>query len=193
MCDLLGTPMNPQLDSFRFRIVLAIGLVACGVSGCNRMRQTPNEDRAAREENGKISAKSDKEVQDERPRIDAVEKLSEKELRQQLDAYLSKFTDEVDWKYGEREAGALAGTWKSSDANGRDVVFWEDGRFGEDFAGEQARGIYAVSEGGRVATVSQTNTGLISSHFRIDGDRLIGPDGPLPAVIWQRTGPPGDY
>ena len=114
---------------------------------------------------------------------------AEVDMQDELEAYLTKFDDQVDWRFHDQDEGRLAGEWRCTDGSGCTVIFWPDGRYSEDFAGTMTKGRYAISRDGRIAAVSRSTTAQINSHYWFDGDSLVGPNGPLPMVPWKKTGP----
>lgn len=121
---------------------------------------------------------------------DQLQSGSQPALRSELDSYLANFNNATNWTYGERVAGELAGTWISTDGDGHQVVFNQDGQdgaFGEDFNGARSNGLYAVSDDGKIAAFSRCNGMGIGSHFQLNGDLLTGPKGSNPSASWKRV------
>ena len=106
--------------------------------------------------------------------------------RPELDAYLSKHKNPGKWHYGERVKGELAGTWEIAGKGGQRVVFGADGTYRENFNGNMTRGLYAVSDEGRVVAFSKWNGIGLGAYYRLEGEVLVGPNGPNPRERWLR-------
>lgn len=110
--------------------------------------------------------------------------------KEALDDYLTGFGNSGTWNYGERVIGELAGTWISTDGDGHRIVFnvdGEDGSFSEDFNGNMTKGLYAISNHGKIVTYSKINGIELGSHFQFDGNVITGPRGPNPSATWKRV------
>lgn len=109
--------------------------------------------------------------------------------RQELDQYRASFKSASAWHYGERADGELAGVWTSVDGDGHRISFDLDGvkgSFRGDFNGNPAVGLYSISDDGLIVTYSKRNGVGIGTHFRVDGQTIIGPKGPNPSAQWKR-------
>lgn len=108
--------------------------------------------------------------------------------RADLDDWLSGFTDESDWTYGERARGELAGTWQADRGRVR-VGFSADGTFRESAGDRIHEGLYAISANGWIAAVSQVphQGPRLKSYFQFDGRSLTGPVGAHPRVNFRRV------
>ena len=110
-----------------------------------------------------------------------------KATRKDLDEYLSRFSNEETWVYGERKRGELAGTWISEGSNRHRVRFGSNGSYTEESNGKKSFGMYAISPKGRIVAYSKSDlVPGIGRWFWFNGEMLIGPKGPKPDAHWMR-------
>lgn len=111
---------------------------------------------------------------------------SAQSIEEMLESLIERYTDETEWTRGERTEGELAGTWQATDGSKAIVVFEADGDFRETFAHGMAEGKFAISKGGQIVAYSRSDVASLTSHFRLEGNQLIGPKGPNPQHVWVR-------
>ena len=107
-----------------------------------------------------------------------------------LESRLKSFKQERNWTFGERSPGQLSGVWEATDGTGHVLHFNIEGRDGTyscDFNGRRATGLYAVSEDLRIVCLVQSRGVRLGEHYRLQGDLIIGPRGPLPKAQWKRV------
>jgi hypothetical protein len=112
--------------------------------------------------------------------------------RQELDDYIARFKTETKWTYGGRSDGLPIGSWESDDGDRCPARFAKDGEVEVGFiwqkgAGSLAKGIYAISDSGRIAYVARCDGVSLAGWFRVDGAAIYGPRGPLPRVNYVRV------
>ncbi|MDB4749946.1 hypothetical protein OAF83_03480 [Rubripirellula sp.] len=106
-----------------------------------------------------------------------------------LEQQIARSADQSPWHYGERVVGELEGMWTAVDGSGHQLVFGADGSFSEDLAGHMTKGVYAISDKGRIVTFSKANGVGIGSYFFFEGKTIRGPRGPRPNAHWKRVTP----
>ena len=107
-----------------------------------------------------------------------------------LQSRLKTFKQERNWTFGERSPGQLSGVWEATDGTGHVLRFNIEGRDGTyscDFNGRRATGLYAVSEDLRIVCLVQSGGVRLGEHYRLQGELIIGPRGPLPKAQWKRV------
>lgn len=165
-----------QVRSLPQAVIVILGLLV--FVGCNPVEPDKQKDSTKAQSN---KEQQNAESQNQQPETPAT--------REELDSYLSGFGNAGSWNYGERVIGELAGTWISTDGDGHKIVFNEngkDGSFSEDFNGAMSKGVYAISNNGKIVAYSKSGGVGIGSHFQFDGKIITGPKGPNPSASWER-------
>ncbi len=106
--------------------------------------------------------------------------------REDLQAYLDRFKSSDTWHFGERVPGELVGTWRTVKRRDQPVLFRADGSYSQDFNGNRAEGLYAISDSGKVVAFSKWKGTGLGAHYQLRGQHLVGPRGPIPNERWQR-------
>ena len=122
------------------------------------------------------------------PRYETSEE--QKITKNDLESRLKTFNQDRNWTFGERSPGQLSGVWEATDGTRHVLRFNIEGRDGTyscDFNGRRATGLYAVSEDLRIVCLAQSGGVRLGEHYRLKGELIVGPRGPLPKAQWKRV------
>jgi len=181
----------------RFHLAIIVYCLCFFLAGCGPVQEgsRAQKNTAAKlgPETGEEEVTSSTTDASQEEGINTAHRLTDRlSAREELQSYLDVFEDETNWTYNERKPGELKGQWRTVDRNDSMLEFninGVEGTFSNDFNGNRAIGVYAVSETGRVVCYSSWNDIGLRTHFKLERGLLIGSRGPSPRVQWRRTDP----